>query len=448
MSLYNYVDTPNANLVCCICRAPFVEPTTTLTCAHTFCADCILRALTHSRTCPIDRTPLSPADLVPANPIVGSLVDELRVECVHRAEGCAFTSQRVLMPLHLRDDCIYAEVGCEEEGCGMSMRRGELRGHRKDVHGKVEEEGEENGSEKHKELEEDVKEQTEHGREETNESYTCPHAAVGCPYDGPLKPSEHLPSCPYESLKGLFTMNTAKVSLLTEQNMILRHKVDTLESTVHTLRKEMNTAKNALGPWFRSSYHVANLGAPSGMMMGASVPGMASSDLPAGMQAAVAGPSSGVFSMGEEGGDALASYFPSEEMVRPVAMGPRTASMMGGAESMYGRAGSIVAPLDLSTTLEGTLVGLRESMVGLAAGVDSAGRRNEIALTNETLRLGEEMMSVRAQMHGLRMQVHGMMMDRNAALSMRPEDTTGQYFPVLQQRPNMNFGVPPSITKL
>ena len=63
-----------------------------------------------------------------------------------------------------------------------------------------------------------------------------------------------------------------------------------------------------------------------------------------------------------------------------------------------------VAPINLSTTLEGSLSGLRESVVTLAASVDSLGRRNDIALTNETLRLNEEVMSLRANVHGLRMQ--------------------------------------------
>jgi len=175
-------------------------------------------------------------------------------------------------------------------------------------------------------------------------------------------------------------MNTAKMALLTEQNILLRHRVDTLEKTVLTLRREMNGAKNALGPWFRRSNEM----------------------------------------VGSEA-DELGRYFPSSEE------GPRKRN-----EGMYGRTEGIVAPLEVGTTLEGTLVGLRESVVGLAAGVDAAGRRGEIALTNETLRLGEEMMSVRAQMHGLRMQVHGMMMtmDRNAAEGYR------------------NYGLPGSITKL
>lgn len=64
-----------------------------------------------------------------------------------------------------------------------------------------------------------------------------------------------------------------------------------------------------------------------------------------------------------------------------------------------------IAPINLSTTLEGTLGGLRESLVTVAASVESLGRRNDIALTNEALRLNEEVMSLKANVHGLRMQV-------------------------------------------
>ncbi|KAH9060365.1 hypothetical protein EDB83DRAFT_2224298 [Lactarius deliciosus] len=67
---YVYVDPPNSNLVCCICRMPFVEPTTSRTCAHSFCNDCIRPALQASPHCPIDRSPLSPHDMTPSNPIV------------------------------------------------------------------------------------------------------------------------------------------------------------------------------------------------------------------------------------------------------------------------------------------------------------------------------------------------------------------------------------------
>ena len=209
---------------------------------------------------------------------------------------------------------------------------------------------------------------------------------------------------------------------------------------MRSLRKEMNAVRNALGPWFSSSCQV---GGSRGLDVGV---GLTSNVWPVGVQNYIAGPSQPT-SAGE---DPLAPYFPpAESMVQRPATDHRSPSSTTG-DTPYSRTGmmGVVAPLDLGTTLEGTLVGLRESMMGLAVGIDSVGRQSEIGLANETLRLGEEMMSVRAQMHGLRMQMHGMMMDRNAAL--RSEE--GQYLqpPVLPPPPvpNRNFGVPPSITKL
>lgn len=64
-----------------------------------------------------------------------------------------------------------------------------------------------------------------------------------------------------------------------------------------------------------------------------------------------------------------------------------------------------VAPVDLSSTLEGALSSLRRSIVTLSASLDSLGRRQDIALTTENLRMNEEVGALRAVVHGLRMQV-------------------------------------------
>ncbi|PPR05834.1 hypothetical protein CVT26_010114 [Gymnopilus dilepis] len=309
------------------------------------------------------------ADLSPANPIIRSMVDELLVECIHQTDGCEHTCQRQSLPLHLKDSCEYAEVACTFASCGETMRRKALQTHVEAVHGKEDD------------SEEIETAEVEEG--EGEEEYSCPHAKVGCPYKGPLKPSEHLPSCPYEAVKDFISSNTAKVTLLTEQNVMLRHRVDTLESTVQTMRREMSQVKNVLGPWLRPS-----------------------SELPLGLQAASAGPS-------PREGDALAAYFPAAEDASGSGIG-------GGSRQGLG-------------TLEDTVLGLRESVAGLAAGVDQVGRRSEMALANETLRLGEEIMSIRGQMHGLRMQMHGMMMERNGI------EGYGRMG---------NMGVPGSITKL
>ncbi len=51
-------------------------------------------------------------------------------------------------------------------------------------------------------------------------------------------------------------------------------------------------------------------------------------------------------------------------------------------------------------------------MLRLAGAIEDLGKRSEMGLANETLRLGEEMMCIRGQIHGLRMQIHGVMMER------------------------------------
>ncbi|KAF9652992.1 hypothetical protein BDM02DRAFT_2422264 [Thelephora ganbajun] len=66
----------------------------------------------------------------------------------------------------------------------------------------------------------------------------------------------------------------------------------------------------------------------------------------------------------------------------------------------------VVAPLNLSTTIEGSLIGLRESLVTLSAALESQGRRLELALTTEGLRVSEEVGSLKATVQGLRMQVY------------------------------------------
>jgi len=292
-------------------------------------------------------------------------------------------------------------------------------------------------------------------------SNECPHAVHGCPYDGPLASKDHLLTCPYETIKDFFPANTARLSLLTEQNLLLRHRVESLEGTVQSLRREMAAVRHTLGPWLRLDSHLIT------------------SETPLQNQPRAVGRGEGFTERLEEAReyassfDALAFYFPEASQVRRSGHRPSTSvggmnghvglpgptigqqvgfQMAGPGSEQYGHPPGLrstaVAPLDLGTTLEGTLKGLRESVVSVAAGMDSLGRRSEIALTNETLRLGEEVVSLRGNVHGLRMQVHAMMMDRNAQFTGREsggdnEDGLGWMIPPPGQR--MYAG---SITKL
>lgn len=230
-----------------------------------------------------------------------------------------------------------------------------------------------------------------------------------------------------------------RIAVLSEQNILLQRRVTGLENLVHGFQRDMVAVKRALGPWFRAS---------EGIGAGAYF----SADLPMEIQHSSAStshtrllpsthvetvtphPSSAhardhslLPSSTSPARDSLALYFPpeSEEVStlqqahRPLA--PPMHRHRSSFSSEFHNSSQydpftflsqqaamqtpLVAPLNLSTTLEGTLHGLRESIAGLAAGVDSTGKRQEMALTHETMRLGEEIGGLRAGVHGLRMQV-------------------------------------------
>jgi hypothetical protein len=192
------------------------------------------------------------------------------------------------------------------------------------------------------------------------------------------------------------------MSALTDENSILKCKAEALEGLVQTMKREMQTMQSALGPWYRSggSYPAlsrqtsspeqsfqtrASIGSPpeAGSYIPFSPPPHASTSTTS---------------------DALAPYFPPETDETLPWLERRLNFHM--SSDVNGRLPHTpVAPVNLSTTLEGSLAGLRESIVTLSASVDSLARRHDIELRNETLRANEEISRLNYTMHGLRMQV-------------------------------------------
>lgn len=252
----------------------------------------------------------------------------------------------------------------------------------------------------------------------------CTHEDHGCPWSGLRSALEaHVSTCPYESIKGFFAINSKRFEALSEENEILRHKVDNLEGTLRTTQRELRHVKNALGPWFRqhsqptSSYHHPSVPVPNtddhfdiaGFNFGTSTP-VSPLNVPYHLHPSLSGASHNPSSTTAS----IADYFPPEE--------PRARTRNGRSSSTSALSGfypadynptinstpnitrSPIAPLDLSTTLEGSLNSLRESLVTLSAAMESQGRRQELALTTEGLRVNEEVGSLKAVIHGLRMQ--------------------------------------------
>ncbi|WAR52017.1 hypothetical protein PtB15_1B456 [Puccinia triticina] len=120
--VYDYLAEPNENLVCPICRSPFIDPVMCESTDHVFCRICLIKSLEVSPTCPIDRLPLSLSLVSPAPKIINKLVDELLVSCPFKSKlGCPFVCQRDLIAAHLRSH--QAQIDHPNLGSSISQEQ-------------------------------------------------------------------------------------------------------------------------------------------------------------------------------------------------------------------------------------------------------------------------------------------------------------------------------------
>ncbi|KAI9067242.1 hypothetical protein FKP32DRAFT_1564131 [Trametes sanguinea] len=448
MSSYTYLDTPNANLVCCICRSPFVEPCITRTCCHTFCYECIAQAVAINRQCPIDRTPLTIHDLAPADPVVRNLVDELVVKCPQEPLGCAYSCQRLLMPVHLRDSCQYVEYTCPDANCSQRILRRDLHAHQ--CQG--------NSSQKSDAEAEQPRDARGDSRQEDSTSAT--------------EASQRTSQSPSPDLAA--------------ENAILRLRLSALENVVHTLRSEMFAVKHALGPWFRPELQLQLHSEPNAEESSVATPSEVVEHPPPDTvevhdNTSTTEPSPPPPATVGDASD-ISSYFPppeeltSETMSRPRRtravtdaqrpyLGPvntrsqsttsPTASYPGVhtnvasgaaqsvmyASSSYPTPGPMpgmsytqnnplpatspatvsIPPLDPSTPLPDTLASLHSSLVTLAGALGALAA----ARGSDSLRTTEELRGLRGAMHALRMQVHDILTSRTHLPSQGPGAAVG-----------------------
>ncbi|KAH7108504.1 hypothetical protein BKA62DRAFT_24175 [Auriculariales sp. MPI-PUGE-AT-0066] len=430
-SAFSYAETVNTNLICCICRAPFVNPVTTKSCAHTFCLDCIHTALDIVQQCPVDRSPLTILDLRAANPILRNLVDELLAECPYYGDGCQFTSQRQLLAAHLRNDCPFAPIACNHPGCDNTVPRRHL--------GRHEEACLPDSVSGQQCLDCGVRIATHafesHSRACVAEEVqceaclvavtramlpahtlvcphfieACPHAQAGCSWiDARHAQTSHLATCPFEH------------SALRLENHSLRSRLDVLEGIVRALQDESRTARTVLGPWLRDNSD-DTLGITSQVsQLSVSPPSHTRprrlSPLNAAMLRVATDAPYSPTQTTTPGNSVTSPTDGTPAATSSPAISSFTSTSTDESMFPYGYPSVTiqVPPLDTRGSLEMTLSGLRNSVTSLANALDSLGRRHDVALMTETLRMHEDVQSLRAIVHGLRMQVHQIMMERTA----------------------------------
>ncbi|KAH8727638.1 hypothetical protein GQ44DRAFT_703557 [Phaeosphaeriaceae sp. PMI808] len=120
-----YVSTPDSNLVCLICHAPFDKPVQ-LPCEHYFCSECLHHAWAPQpparKTCPTCRLKIDTEKHVrPVPKIVENMLDELVVKCSNARAGCDWVDHRVNVHDHVMLYCEYTPVECPMQECRLHI---------------------------------------------------------------------------------------------------------------------------------------------------------------------------------------------------------------------------------------------------------------------------------------------------------------------------------------
>lgn len=132
MRLLDYVSPYDNNLMCPICRCPFVDPVVLTECDHCFCRDCIRQTWSTNSgytphgprgDCPSCRTPAKLGPRSATSKILVNIVDELIVKCPKSDDGCKAEVKRCEVQDHVNIYCRFALVECPGEDCELPVRR-------------------------------------------------------------------------------------------------------------------------------------------------------------------------------------------------------------------------------------------------------------------------------------------------------------------------------------
>lgn len=262
-----YVGSYDHNLMCAICRCPFVEPAR-LDCDHFFCRECVDQALMHqereAKCCPACRRKTRRISIVPVPKIINRILDELLVKCPFFKEGCAEELPRGAVQDHVDRYCIYAEVECPSDGCRLPVRRKEMEKQRC-LHGMVSCEYCE-VSLMERELESHqtrcnvrpvpcphCKTATLNGNLESHiESCSearlpCTAASYGCDFASDrVSLDQHTAICPLAKLIPFLKIQNDRLAAHETALNHLRHKNSLLETSFSTIQETLNAPSNAL----------------------------------------------------------------------------------------------------------------------------------------------------------------------------------------------------------
>lgn len=126
LRLLDYISVVDDNLICPICRCPFVDPIR-LSCDHSFCQDCVKAAYPSDAekisSCPSCRANARPAEHLSIPRFVVHMLDELVVKCPNHLNGCMVQMRRGDVQDHLAYYCAETQQQCPFLKCDKSVAR-------------------------------------------------------------------------------------------------------------------------------------------------------------------------------------------------------------------------------------------------------------------------------------------------------------------------------------
>ena len=120
---YDFIDVPlDDQVICKICHNPCRDVHLTGCCGEHFCLTCLQqlkKGTAVNKACPMCRE--EKFKIFP-NKRLDRKIKALKVHCVNRKSGCAWSGEINNIKKHIKDDCLFVDIFCPSK-CGLKLKR-------------------------------------------------------------------------------------------------------------------------------------------------------------------------------------------------------------------------------------------------------------------------------------------------------------------------------------
>ena len=95
-------------------------------CGHSFCKNCIEK----KKECPISSKKIEISNLI-KNSLISKMVNNLEIFCYKKKNGCDFSGILENLENHIKNDCKFQKIKCENKNCEEEIIRQNLENHLK-----------------------------------------------------------------------------------------------------------------------------------------------------------------------------------------------------------------------------------------------------------------------------------------------------------------------------